>query len=244
MLAFVAQIFLYILIGACFLAGLVFLGRAAVARFSISDDSFNVARLQARRAMMQNALGAIAFLILGLIFFSVALLFPFSSVDEDGEVAAVETVEATAVGEENGTAVETAESGEGGVSAEPTAEPTATATSTPTPAITIEAPPTPTTAPTATVEPTPVPVLATVNSPVVGLYVREVPAGEILERLEDQTAVTVLGEEQTIDTLVWVLVESPNGFVGWVARDFLLFDGPVSGGVDQVATPESGGDGG
>lgn len=223
-MAFVAQIFLYILIGACFIAGLIFLGRALVARISISDDSFNVARLQARRTMMQSALGAISFLILGLIFFAVALLFPFSSADEGEDAVVAETVDATAVDE-----LESATDGEpesnGAEALAPTAEATAVPTSTATPAITIEAPPTPTTPPTATIEPTPVPIQAIVNSPVVGLYVREVPAGEILERVEDQTAVTVLGEEQILDNLVWVLVESPNGFVGWVARDFLLFDG-------------------
>ena len=226
-MALVAQIGLYILVGACFVAVLVFLGRAIVARLSISNDAFNVARLQARRKMMQSALGAIAFLVLGLILFVVVLLFPFASVGEEGElVVDGETIVATeVVPDEITPALESIENGAEAM-AEPTEAvvvvPTDVPTATPVPTV---IPVTPTAEPTATVEPTAIPVQALVNSPVVGLYVREAPAGEILERLEDQTTVTVLGDEQVIDGLVWVLVESPAGFVGWVARDFLLFEG-------------------
>ena len=223
-MALVVQIGLYILVGACFVAVLVFLGRAIVARVSISSESFNVARLQARRKMMQSALGAIAFLILGLILFVVVLLFPFGSVGSDDGEMVEEPAATQAVVEEP---TPEGDSTEGGEDATP--EPTETIElSTPIPtetAIPSVVPVTPTAPPTATVEPTPEPVQAIVNSPVVGLYVRETPGGEILERLEDQTAVSVLGDEQTVDEIVWVLVESPNGFVGWVAREFLLFEG-------------------
>ncbi len=233
-MAFVAQIFLYVLITACFVAVFVFLTRAIIARLAISKDAFNVARLAARRKMMQSALGAIAFLILGLIFFVIVLLFPFGDVGGDETVVADEPEGTAVVVSESDTANtdvsidEVPVNDEAGATAEPTlVEAVATATTvtiaTVTPVPTI-VPPTPTAEPTATVLPTVEPLQALVNSPVVGLYVREVPGGEILERLEDQTTVTVLGEEQTIDNLVWVLVESPNGFVGWVAQEFLVLE--------------------
>ncbi|MCB0035505.1 MAG: SH3 domain-containing protein [Anaerolineales bacterium] len=65
---------------------------------------------------------------------------------------------------------------------------------------------------------------AVVNSPVVGLYLRVAPSGEILERLEDQAIVTLLGETQNVDSIEWVKVASLNGNEGWVAADYLLIE--------------------
>ncbi|MEM7803031.1 MAG: SH3 domain-containing protein [Chloroflexota bacterium] len=80
-------------------------------------------------------------------------------------------------------------------------------------------PPTEPPAPTPT--PSPTPQIVFVNSPVVGLYMRDNPGGEIVVLLEDQTPLVIQGEPVVQDEIEWVEISTFDGSRGWVSRAFL-----------------------
>ncbi len=225
MLFTVIRIVFYILASFAILFAFIFFLRAIVARAKANKQVYGVARQNERQHMMLYGYYSVGCLIIGLIFFGVGSLTFLDGADE----ATVE--EATPLPLEATTeVVEPLET------STPTTEPEAP-TATATTAVDIattepeapEAPPTvdtgsptPAAAETVVVEQPSNQQTAVVNSPVVGLYLRVVPSGEILERLEDQAIVTLLGETQNVDNIEWVKVASINGNEGWVAADYLL----------------------
>lgn len=221
----VSEIVRYLLLGLAVLlliGSIVFLLRAFRMRASIRSQAFNVLRLNSRRSMLSQAYAAVGALVLALIFFAVGGLMSFG--DDSPEVSPTVVVIPSLTPE---TVIENQPSSpddfEESAPDEPeTVEPTTQAPEPTGETISTAEPAQPTPEPTVTVEPTLAPTPALVNSPVVGLYLRTEPGGEIIERLDDQVEVLLLGEEQATDDLTWVLVSSPSGSQGWVALDFLL----------------------
>ena len=62
----------------------------------------------------------------------------------------------------------------------------------------------------------------------VGVWLRGAPSttGEQLEWLLDGTLVTLLGQQETADDLLWEQVRTEGGVEGWVASDFLSITAP------------------
>ena len=234
----VIRIALYAVAGLLLLGAISFFMRSLSARALAGKQAYGVARQAKRLEMMQASFWGVGLLIFALAFAAVASLGQAGSGGEGGTaeptadvmalletVAAMEAIEAE-------TAQPTAETEE---QPSPTATPSLTPVPTSAvapPAIdpTAEAspetaePPTEETAVAITpIPPTPDPTAAVayVDSPVVGLYLRVIPGGEIVERLDDRTVVQLLEERQTVSGLEWVRVVAPSGNTGWVAADFL-----------------------
>lgn len=220
------------------LAAVVFIMRALIARSMSLKKVYGVARQNERQRMMLYAYYSVGLFILGLIFVGIGSLTLLR--DSDPAMAEIEATNTPAIPTENveaPTLTATAEPdvAETATEAAPPAvvedEPTATVSSEQPTAP--EAPPTDESTvteltPTATTAALP-PSLqdtATVNSPIVGLYLRVEPSGEILERLEDQSVVTLLNEQQTVDGIEWLKVVSISGNEGWVAAEFLVLPTP------------------
>ena len=238
------QIGLFVVAGLCALGALLFLGRSLVARIGMKKRAYGVERQDARQEMLVYAFTSAGLLLLMLVFCGLGTV-AWVALGDDSSTAVVEPPLPTAVStrtegtEENPTAVSspTVEGTEETPVAETPAAPTPD-TSEP-----IE-PPTPTPLPTATLEPTPAQTTAVVNSPVVGLYLRTGPGGDIVERLEDQSVVILLGNEQTQEEIIWVEVQAQaSGNVGWVALDYLIVgDGGSSSSAPALPTlPTEGG---
>ncbi len=228
-----------LLIGTLALAGAVlFMTRGFEARSSVGREAYNVARMNARRVMMRNSYVALALLVISGIFFAAGFLYT------GGDEAAAEAVP---------TPTQSIPTIPGDQTPEPSpTAPVVEALPSPTEPATPEQPETPSTPtppPTVTSEPTPERVRAIVNSPVVGLYLRTAPNGEIIERLEDQAELFLLGEEQLVGGLRWVRVGDLSGREGWVAAEFLLIGdqippptlAPVEPAVEGTPTAASGG---
>ena len=226
MLFTVIRIVFYILASFAILFAFIFFLRAIVARTKANKQVYGVARQNERQHMMLYGYYGVGCLLMGLIFLGLGSL---TFLDGSDEVTVEETplpIEATTE------VVEPLETSTPTVESEVLVTPSATSTTAVDLATTEpEAPPTVETgSPTPTaVEPVVVEQpsnqqTAVVNSPVVGLYLRVAPSGEILERLEDQAIVTLLGETQNVDSIEWVKVASLNGNEGWVAADYLLIE--------------------
>ncbi len=221
---------LFILAGLSALGTVFFLVRSLAARSGVKKRTYGVERQYARQEMLIYAFTSAGLLFLMLVFCGFGTLTWFTAgADEEGTTAVVDP-ELSPVPDNGGSGVEIPL--ENGLTATPlpedAAQPTLTATPEPDPPDDTPPgePPTPTPLPTATVEPTPELATAVVDSPFVGLYLRTVPGGEIVERLEDQAVVFLLGPEQLLDDVVWVEVTSAeSGNSGWVAADFLAEGG-------------------
>ena len=115
----------------------------------------------------------------------------------------------------------------------PTATPTATLTNTPTPTATATPTPTPTNTPTPT--PTPTITLTPSSTPTVtpwimfivdvgtnGLRVRYSPAGTVMGRIAEGSAVVVLDGPVELDEIAWYRVVSlEDRLEGWVSEEYL-----------------------
>ncbi|MDJ0753715.1 MAG: hypothetical protein QNJ45_09375 [Ardenticatenaceae bacterium] len=100
-----------------------------------------------------------------------------------------------------------------------TATPSPTATSSPTPTAT----PSPTVTPTPTLTPTPIlGETAIVDTTSSTLWVRRTPAGDQLELVFNGDVVILENEQQASGGILWQLVRTVNGNLGWVQADFLL----------------------
>lgn len=239
----IVRFIFYGLAGLAAIAAVIFIIRALVARSLSLKKVYGVARQNERQRMMLYAYYSVGLFILGLIFVGIGSLTLLSRSDTEDVIESTSTIAAPVENVEAATATATSSA-----IVEPTIQNTAIATPLP---VTGEESPT-VEVPVATGEPTQADAsptaepaagsltptvaaevaspqeqtTATVNSPIVGLYLRSVPSGEILERLEDQAIVTVLDEQQTVDNIDWVKVVSGNGNEGWVAAEFLVFPNP------------------
>lgn len=221
---------LFILAGLSALGAVFFLVRSLAARSGVKKRTYGVERQYARQEMLIYAFTSAGLLFLMLVFCGFGTLTWFTvGADEEGTTAVVEP-EQSPMPDNGGDGIDENPL-ENGLTATPLqeeAQPTATATAEPDPPDDTPPgePPTPTPLPTATVEPTPELATAVVDSPLVGLYLRTVPGGEIVERLEDQAVVFLLGTEELLDDTLWVEVTSAqSGNSGWVAADFLAEGG-------------------
>lgn len=234
----IVKVTFYVGAAVCVLASLMFFGRALAARRSYQKGLFGVLRQAERQNMLVRAFSGVGLLVLAFVLIGLGWLVGWW-----GSTAAVaETADptptplATVVETPPFVVVTATFTPEPAVSVTPAVS--ATATLAPPPPLlptgdgsvvataTVVATTTTITATQPTVAPSPTAGLpvAVVNSPVVGLYLRTGPGGEIIERLEDQVAVGLLGEEQMVDGLRWVKVKSPTGSEGWVAADYLNFN--------------------
>lgn len=226
--------FAFLGLAVLFLIGsIIFLLRALRLRTSSRSETYNVLRLNQRRSMVNQAFGSVGFLVLALVFFAVGGIM--SARGETAEEPPQQVVIPSLTPSKGISSTESVPE----VSEETTPEPPSTAVVEPTEeqaAISNSEPPTPTIEPTSTVAPTATLTPALVNSPIVGLYLRLTPGGEIIERLDDQVEVRLLGDDRNVDGLAWVLVSAPSGNQGWVALDFLLIGQTAE---DAAATAES-----
>jgi hypothetical protein len=206
----VLNVVLLSLAGLSILAALFFILKALGARSSINRQAYSVGQVEAKRASQVHWVRAGLFFLVGLIFLAIFAVRPLFS-------------RATA----------------------PQATPTLPAVEVaPTTAVTLEAPPveqaspapSPTTlppspSPAATTELTATPSITTATvSSGVGVWLRGAPStsGEQLEWLLDGTLVTLLGQQQTADDLLWEQVRTDAGVEGWVASDFLSINAPAA----------------
>lgn len=234
----IVKVTFYVGAAVCVLASVMFFGRALAARRSYQKGLFGVLRQAERQNMLVRAFSGVGLLVLAFVFVGLGWLVGWwGSTAAMAETADPTPTPLTTVVETPAVVVVTATfTPEPAVSATPAVIATATlappppllptgdgsvvATVTATATTTIIT----TTQPTVAPSPTAGLPVAVVNSPVVGLYLRTGPGGEIIERLEDQVAVGLLGEEQTVEGLLWVKVKSPTGSEGWVAADYLNFN--------------------
>jgi hypothetical protein len=195
-----------ILVGVFWLVALVFFIRGIMARQSVAEGTYGVARQEARHDMVVAFSRGLIMLVLGLILFGIYGISP--------RLRPVETAPTPVL------------------VSPPTLSPTATVevVIAVTETAPVSAPPTPTSplvapteAPTSTPEPTATEIVpvAVVDSPN-GLWLREQPGGtQELELIPDGTSLEVLPGREVADELDWQQVRTPIGNEGWVAVEFL-----------------------
>ncbi len=202
--------------GLAILAALYFGGRAIIGRSRSTESAYNVGRQQACRAVQVDLVRALAAIVLALIFLGAFGLAPrpieplFPTKEPTPLIEAIPPTTEPA-----------------------TTAPTAQPSSTPTPTV----PPPEIIAPTAVEPPTTVPTIqptetvenlqqTAVVSSGVGVWLRGTPStsGEQLEWLLDGTTLIVLDGQETADNLAWQEVQTAEGFVGWVAVPFIVYN--------------------
>ncbi len=92
----------------------------------------------------------------------------------------------------------------------------------------------PTPIPTETPVPTPELKTLYVNSPIVGLYIRDLPEGDIIDVLDDQTELGLLAEGDEINGIRWIQVQTNDGREGWVAEQFTTDVPPLAPISDET----------
>ncbi|MCO5184633.1 MAG: hypothetical protein M9941_00615 [Anaerolineae bacterium] len=215
----------------------VYFVRGFVARGDTKGRRYNVGRQEARISMLGSWLTAIVFSAIGIVLLVIggASILPSGASAEEPVALPSPTLPVSTPTEDRDAA---------GSMPTPTADATPTAPPTLSPEATVTEitddalapPPTFTPAASDTTDTTPAPVAtpvetptqppnsapsARVNSPN-GLYMRTVPGGEVVELIAHEAIVFLLEGEQTVDNVVWRLVESQNGNRGWVAADYLV----------------------
>ena len=190
-------------------------------------EFYNVGRLEARRKLFRNVFATIMLILVALIVATAGIFIP----ERWFEPAAIATnsLADPAVSNEQSAVAEPVQESTGNTPAPPSSDSTEGAASSETPL-----PPTETSVPTDT--PSPTPQIVFVNSPVVGLYLRTAPGGEIVLLLEDQTPLTVIGEVQTLDDTEWVNVSGFDGEIGWVAAGYVTDSPPPTETPEPTAT--------
>ena len=207
-MAVIFNIVLSILAGLSILAMFYFIWRAFNSRYKSARQPYDVGRQEAHQAAKINAIRAIFFLFLALIFIAVIGVSPRLE-------GVLPTPTVTPPPER--------------ISPSPavTLVPTATkpvSTSEPGPT---SPRPTTTSTPLPTVTSTPQPLTATVSSGV-GVWLRDLPGTETeqLEWLLEGTILIVLSGQETADDLLWQQVQTEDGLIGWVASEFIAIDEP------------------
>ena len=207
-------------------------------RNAASRQFFNVGRLEARRKVFSSMLSTIGLVVLALIFLGGALFVPddfVSDLGSVGEDAAADQVESgdAAVAQSDSTDAES--NSESSVEAEvDSAEPEPAETSTP--------------VPTETPIPTPTRTYVYVDSPIVGLYIRDLPDGDIMDVLDHQARLGIGGESTIVNGINWILVVTDEEREGWVAEQFTTkippsADQPIPEDVDPQDIAEEQQDG-
>lgn len=214
-IAGILKVLLFIFAGICLLAAFRMLLIGMRSRNSANSQFFNVGRLEAQRKVLRSLLSTVGFVMLALIFLVGAVTIPddflsgWFTPNEDEQLAQFDPDTASV---ESGSFAD-AEAGEGrGIEQ---------ATSTP--------------IPTVTPEPTPERDYIYVDSPIVGLYIRDLPDGDIIDVLEDRSRLSLGGESTIINGINWILVGTDDEREGWVAEQFTTKTEPKS--VEPV--PES-----
>lgn len=207
---------------------LIFALRALLDGLNLSrsgkKERFNVGRLDAHRRTLQSMLATVGFVFLAILFLILGVALPTEELvgryfpenptlaDATGQTdeltAELNPALALTAVAVNGGPVAPSEDGALSSGLDP-AETPVPPTETPTP--------TPEPSPT----PSPTPQIVFVNSPVVGLYMRDEPSGEIIVLLEDQTPLIIQGDPVSQDDIEWVQISTFDGQGGWVSRSFL-----------------------
>lgn len=219
-IAGILKVLLFIFAGVCLLAAFRMLLIGMRSRNSANSQFFNVGRLEAQRKVLRSLLSTVGFVVLALVFLVAAISVPdeflsgWLAPSEDDQLAEIENNseegEAGSFGEVVGSDL-----GEG--------ESEVAAQFTPTPI------------PTNTPEPTPVRNYIYVDSPIVGLYIRDLPDGDIIDVLEDRSRLSLGGESTIVNGINWILVFTDDEREGWVAEQFTTTILPRS----AEPTPES-----
>ena len=204
----VLNVVLLSLAGLSILAALFFVLKALGARSSINRQAYSVGQVEAKRASQVNWVRAGFLLLIGLIFLAIFAVRPLFS----RAAAPIPTPTLPAV--------------EVAPTRAATLEPPPVQQASPQPSVTV-LPATPSPASTAAPTATATVSTATVSSGV-GVWLRGAPSttGEQLEWLLDGTLVTLLGQQETADDLLWEQVRTEGGVEGWVASDFLSITAP------------------
>jgi hypothetical protein len=207
--AVVLNIVLPILAGLCILLMLYFLLRAFRSRYKSSVQPYNVGQQEAHRAAKVDAIRAIFFLLLALIFVAVVGIRPRLQQLAPAPTPTLqpeETIPPSRIATLVPTATVVAST-----AVPSSTSPVPTATMTPLPTITS----------------TPQPLTATVSSGV-GVWLRDAPGTETeqLEWLLEGTILVVLPGQETVDDLLWRRVQTAEGLIGWVAADFIVVNEP------------------
>lgn len=228
-IAGIIRIIFFILAGIALIFALRSLMAGVRSRSSASKQYFNVGRLEAQRQVFAKMISTVGLVILAIVLALIAALVPDDLLGSVGEesteqpvaevVDAVEPETAVAVVENGGAeesgSMSTGAEGEAGVTI---IEPTLAA---------------PTAIPTETPEPTPDLKTVYVNSPIVGLYIRDLPEGDIIDVLDDQTQLGILEEGEEIEGILWIKVVTLDGREGWVAEQFTTNVLPISLGETE-----------
>lgn len=218
----IPRIVLFILAAVALLFGFRALVVGMRSRTVAKKRYFNVGRLEAQRNVFKYLLATVGFVLLALVLMVAALALPDDLLVRD-EVAEVELTVAAPAAETGesapalDTVTETAVEVENGEAAVELAESTETAAP----------PPTATPIPTATPVPTPEINYVYVDSPIVGLYIRDLPEGDIIDVLDDQTRLGLLDESEIVNEINWILVVTDDGREGWVAEQFVTDAEPI-----------------
>lgn len=207
-MAVILNIVLSILAGLSILAMFYFIWRAFSSRYKSARQPYDVGRQEAHQAAKVNAIRAIFFLFLALIFLAVISISP--RIDQLLPAPTVTPPPKTISPSPAATLVPTA------TKSVSTSEPNPTSPLTTATAILLP-----------TVTSTPQPLTATVSSGV-GVWLRDLPGTETeqLEWLLEGTILTVLSGQETADDLPWQQVQTEDGLIGWVAADFIAINEP------------------
>ena len=195
-------------------------------RNAANRQFFNVGRLEARRKVFSSMLSTIGLVILALIFLVGALFVPDDFLSDWGapedeaitDLTETDTIEPIQdePGEAESNTEPALENDNGAESAEP--EPTVTLTA----------------IPTQTPVPTPTRTYVYVDSPIVGLYIRDLPDGDIMDVLDHQARLSIGGESTIVNGINWILVTTDEDREGWVAEQFTTKIPPS----DEQSIPE------
>ncbi|MFT5193658.1 MAG: hypothetical protein ACI9EW_000090 [Cellvibrionaceae bacterium] len=197
----ILKIILFILAGMSLLAAFRALLTGVRSRSAASSQFFNVGRLKAQRNVFRSMLATISLVLLALLFLFGAIIVPekfansWFSTDEaliDEALQADETFDTE--GSEIVIQVVTEIS-----------EPATLM---------------PTVKPTETMVPIPTRDFIYVNSPIVGLYIRDLPDGDIIDVLDDRSRLSLSGESTIVDGINWILILTDEDREGWVAEQF------------------------
>lgn len=212
-IAAIVKVTLFLFAGVSLLAALRMLLTGMRSRNAVNSQFFNVGRLEARRKVFRSMLSTVGLVVVALLFLIGAVVVPddflsalFLSEEEPSDSLVIEsgTLEesSSVVAEVDGSFTE---------------EPVVSEVISPTPT------------PVLTETPTPTPALdyIYVDSPIVGVYIRDLPDGDIIDVLEDRTRLSLSGESTTSNGINWILVITDDEREGWVAENFTTKFAPI-----------------
>ncbi len=219
----ILRIIIFALAGLTLLFALRSLLAGMRSRTNVNKQYFNVGKLEAQRQVFASMLSTVGLVVVAIILALVAAAVPDDLFGSVGETLEVETspsvieVDEVAQAPEVEAPVEASGETESGAMVAPEVENSEGAEPEPAEAETVVEP---TAIPTETAVPTPELKTLYVNSPIVGLYIRDLPEGDIIDVLDDQTELGLLAEGDEINGIRWIQVQTNDGREGWVAEQF------------------------